>query len=326
MPAIGFIFALFFVQPLFAANYDFSLKEGDRLVIVGFGAQVHINGDSSNTLHVTGLEDSVSEGAFTVARKNNIIEVKMNEYTGKRAWLNVSQHNPQQLRKIEISGGSIPTEISLRYGSVAVQKWSKDLKVNLTQGRFSSTGGSGLLRVYLQKGDTNIQEHVGKINLDSYGGNVALRNIQGDIEADVFSGQVQIEKNRGFLSLVTQLAHSKINQGSGTVQFENGKGSLNVQAFQGRVEGKSQEGSVTIAMAPDSETDVKSKSGKVNIQLPLNSGAHLNLLTTEGEIFVPAELKVSKIGTEKFVRGRLRGDAQGGSVFVRSQDGVISVK
>lgn len=325
MPAICFILAHLLLQPLWAAPVEIPVAEGDRLVLVGLDAQVQIAGQPGASLKVSGVEESGIEGFYVVTKKNNIIELKMNEYSGKRAWLNILSH-PGLLRKIEISGAPIPTEISLRHGSVVAQKWTKDLKVSLTQGRVSSLNGTGSLQVYVQKGDVNIQDHLGKVEVDSYNSSVAFKNIQGDIDLDLFSGQAQFEKIRGFLSLTTQQANSKINQGSGTIQFENGKGSLNVQIFQGRVEGKNQEGSVSVMMPLDSETDVKTKSGKVSIQLPPGSGAHLNLLTTEGEIYVPSELKVNKTATEKSVRGRLRGDAQKGSVFVRSQDGIISIK
>lgn len=325
MPAICFILVHLIFQASWASSFEIPVVDGDRLVLVGLEAQVQVVGQAGSTLKVSGIEESSAEGDFVVSKKNNIIEVKMNEYAGKRSWLNILSRSPQ-MKKIEISGASIPAEISLRHGSVVAQKWNTDFKVSVTQGRVSSLSGAGFLQVYVQKGDVNIQDHSGKIEVDSYNSTLALKNIQGDIDADLFSGQAQIEKIRGFLSLTTQQANSKVNQGSGTIQFENGKGSLNVQVFQGRVEGKNQEGSVNIMMPLESETDIKTRSGKVSVQLPQGSGALLNLATTEGEIVAPVELKVNKSGSEKSLRGRLRGDAQKGSVFVRSQDGIISVK
>jgi hypothetical protein len=146
------------------------------------------------------------------------------------------------------------------------------------------------------------------------------------VNATQFSGQLQSEKVRGVMIVAAQQSTSKINQGAGTLQFENGKGVFSVVGFQGRVEGQNQEGAVSVNVPLEGEVDVRSKSGRVSIQLPPASGASLNLLTTEGEIVVPGELKVVKQSTEKSVRGRLRGDAQKATVFVRSQDGTISVK
>lgn len=326
MSALSFILAHVLFQPVMAATFEVPVADGDRLVLKGLEAQVQVVGQPGNSLKVSGVDESGAEGVFTVTKKDNIIEVRMNEYGGKKSWLNVLSHASSQVKKIEIWGPSIPAEIQLRGGAVTVQKWSKDLKVSVTQGRVNALNGAGSLQVYVQKGDVTIQDHNGKVETDSYNGSMTLRNIQGDVDASLFAGQLQIEKVRGFLSLATQQSNGKINQGSGTIQFENGKGSLNIQGFQGRMEGQNQDGSVTVSMALDSEVDVNSKSGKVAVQLPPASGALLNLMTVEGEIFVPSELKVTKLSAEKSVRGRLRGDAQRGSVFVRSQDGTISVK
>jgi len=326
MSAITFILAHLLFQPLLAATFEVPVAEGDRLVLKGLDAQVQVVGQAGNTLKVSGVEESSTEGVFVLTKKNNIIEIKMNEYGGKKSWLNIVPRASSQMKKIEIWGPAIPAEIQLHGGSVVVQKWTRDMKVSLTQGRVSSLNGAGSLQVYVQKGDVNVQDHNGKVTTDSYQGSMALKNIQGDVDASLFAGQLLLEKVRGFLSLSTQQSNAKVNASSGTIQFENGKGSLNIQAFQGRMEGQNQDGTVTIAMALDSEVDVKSKSGRVNVQAPPASGATLNLLTTEGEILVPSEVKVTKLSAEKSVRGRLRGDAQRGHIFVRSQDGTISVK
>lgn len=331
MSAMSIFLIQFLVQPLMAATLDVPVHEGDRLVLNGLEAQVILSGQPvagqlAGTLRISGIEESGPEGAYIMTRKNNVIEIRMNEFSSKKTWLGALPKPSPHSKKIEILGTSIPVDINLRGGSVTAQKWSKDLKVSMTQGRANLSNGQGATQVYVQKGDVSIVDHTGKVEADSYNGTMTLRNIQGDVGASLFAGQMQIEKVRGFLSLEAQQSNSKVTSSSGTIQFENGRGSLNIQSFQGRMEGQNQEGAVTIGMALDSEVDVKSKAGRIQIQAPPSSGATVNLLTNEGEIFVPSELKVTKLSAEKSVRGRLRGDAQRGSIFVRSQDGTISVK
>lgn len=325
MSAIYFILMHLIFQPLSAATVDIPVTAGDHLVLVGLEAQVQVVGQPGNSLKISGVEENGAEGTFTVTKKDNIIQIKMNEYSGKQSWLNVLSKNAQ-LKKIEITGPAVPADFSLRNGSVVAQKWNKDLKINLTQGRASSANGTGMLHAYVLKGDINIKDHNGRVKIDAYNGSASLKNIAGNVEASIFGGQLQGEKIEGLISLITQQAAAKIIQSSGILQFENGRGSLNIQSHAGRIEGKNQEGSINVVMPVESEIDIRSKSGKINIQLQPNSGASLNLLTAEGEIVVPSELKVTKLSTEKSVRARLRGDAQKGSIFVRSQDGIISVK
>lgn len=330
MPAIVKRILLYsFLQlPLIAgaASFEISVQEGDRLIIRGLEAQITMTGQPGKSLKITGVNDSDSPGSYTIEKKNNIIEVKVNEYDSKRDWMNILPQIGKNAKKIEVSGMPVAAEVQLKSGSVVAQKWNKELKVNLTQGRFSSTDGSGSLKIYVQKGEIRIANHKGRVSTDSYSGIQNLKNINGDVEASQFSGQFVSQKTEGFFSLATQQGAAKVNEGSGTLRFENGKGTLSVEQFKGRLEGETMEGAVNIKMTLDSEVDVKAKTGKVTVQTPANSGVRLNLLTTEGEIFAPKGIYVNKLPTEKNVRQKMRGDAQRGSVFVRSQEGTILVK
>lgn len=325
MSAISFILPLL-VSSAFAGVVEIPVTKGDRVVLKGFEAQVQMVGQPGAPLKINGVESNSTEGVYTVSKRDNVIEIKMNEFSGKKSWADVLPRASSQLKRIEISGEPVPAEIHLRGGSIVAQKWTRDLKMSMTQGRVNVSNGAGALSITVQKGDITVADHNGAVMTDSYAGNTALRNIQGDVNATQFGGQLQSEKVRGVMTLATQTSTSKINQGSGTLQFENGKGAFTVVGFQGRVEGTNQEGAVSVNVPLEGEVDVRSKSGRVSIQLPPASGASLNLLTTEGEIVVPGELKVTRLSSEKSVRGRLRGDAQKATVFVRSQEGTISVK
>jgi len=318
---------VFLTSTAFAVGFEVPLKEGDTLLLKGFEAQVQITAQpGANGLKIFGPEQNQKEGAYVIEKKGHQIEIHINEYENKKEWTTLIPKASTQMRKIEISGPPIPVEVHLFGGSVTSTRWSKEMKVSLTTGRFLSTGGSGSLQVYLQKGDITVTDHNGKVVADSYAGNMTLKNIQGDVEASLFSGLLQIEKAHGFLTLSTQQATGKLSQSSGSVQFENGKGNLNIQTFQGRIEGQSNDGNVTVAMGADSEVDIKAKAGRINVHAPPNSGASVNLQTVDGDIFVPTELRVNVLSSEKNVRGRLHGEAQGGSIVVRNQEGSIVVK
>ena len=327
MSAIGLILTQLLLPPAFAAAFLAPAQEGDHLVIKGLDAQIQLIAvPGSNALKVSGIEETAGEGAYVVTKKNNIIEIKMNEYDGKHAWMNILAKPAGHMRKIEISGLALPTEVQLHGGGVTAQKWSKDLKVSMTQGHIVSNGGNGSIDTYVQKGDILILDHTGKINADVYAGNLTIKNAQGDIDASLFTGPLLIEKSHGFCTVQSQIGPAKIAQGTGTLQIENGKGTFAVESYAGRIDGQNQDGTISVKMVLDSEVDIKSKAGKVQVQAAPSSGASVNLLTVEGDIFVPAELKVNKISSEKSVRGRLRGEGQRGSIFVRSQDGTIVVK
>jgi DUF4097 and DUF4098 domain-containing protein YvlB len=326
MSAIFVVIAKVCLSFAFASGTEVPVGPGDRLVIKGLDAQVILSGTGSGSLKISGIEDSGAIGAYSLVRKENVIEIQMKEFSNLKSWFDLLSKSNLNSKKIEISGASVPVEINLKSGNIVAQKWQRELRVTMTDGKVNLSNGNGEIRAYLQKGEIGITDHLGKVTVDTFSGGVNLKNIQGDVDLSLFTGQLVLDRVKGFSIINTTQAQGKVLQSSGTVQFENGKGNLMFQNFQGRVEGQTLEGGVTISAVADSEVDIKSKSGKISVQIPSSVGAVLNLLTTEGEIIVPSELRVTKIGSEKSVRGRLRGDAQKINVSVRSQDGLISVK
>lgn len=312
----------------FAGAFSVPVNEGDQLVIRGVEAQVQlIPALGAKALKVNGIEGNTGEGAYLLTKKGNIIEIHMNGFDGKKAWMSALARGGGQLRKIEVSSPSLPVDVQLRNGSITAQKWIKDIRVSLSQGgRISLIGGVGALNLYTHKGEVNVQDHSGIVRADSYSGHMTLKNIQGNIDASLFSGPLVVEKSQGFCALSSRVGPVKVAQSSGTLSFENGKGVLSILGFAGRIDGQNQDGSVVVQMALDSEVDIKSKTGRIQITAPASSGSSVNLTTVDGDIFVPNELRVNKLSSEKNVRGRLRGDSQRGSILVRSQEGSIVVK
>lgn len=306
--------------------FEVAPQEVDRIVILGLEAQVQLNGmPLAQKLRVSGVDETSEPGQFVLERRDRTLFIKMQEYPDKKSWKEMLSRVPKR-KAIELIGAPVPVDIQLREGQVHSQKWNKELKISLVKGKVSSLGGSTSLSVQLQNGEVSVQDQTSKLMADVYKGKLSVRNLQGDLEGSVFSGSMNIEKSKGFLAINTAQSTAKILQSSGSLQFENGKGNVITQQFSGRVDGQTGAGAVSLGILPDTDVKVKSLTGRVSIQTVAGSGAFLNLLSTEGEIIVPNELKVNRSSTERSVRGRLRGGEQKGSIVVRSQEGSIVVK
>lgn len=325
---IALFFAAFFKHSSAQAILAFEVAPQDieRIVVVGLGAQVQLTGQPAATkLRVTGIDEANEPGQFALERKDRVLFIKMQEYSDKKEWKEALVKAPKN-KPIEFIGAPVPVEIQLREGQVNSHKWSKELKISLGKGKVTSVGGSASLSIQLQNGDASVQDQSAKLVADVYKGNLNVRNLQGDLEGSVFSGTMNIEKSKGFMLVTTTQATAKVLQSSGTLQFENVKGSLVTQQFKGRVDGQTGVGSVSLGILPDTDVHLKSQSGRVSVQTAPGSGAMLNLVSAEGDIQVPGELRVQRSATEKSVRGRMRGKVQKGSIMVRSQEGNILVK
>ncbi|WP_413291445.1 hypothetical protein [Bdellovibrio sp. HCB337] len=306
--------------------FEVAPQDVERIVVVGLDAQVQMVGQANAAkLRVSGIDDTSEPGNFALERKDRVLFIKMQEFSDKKEWKEALT-KPHKKKVLEFTGASVPVEIQLREGSVSSQKWSKELKISLVKGKVVSNGGSASLSIQLQNGDVTVVDQTSKLAADVYKGQLTVKNLQGDLDGSVFSGSMNIEKSKGVLSVTTTQATAKVVQSSGTLQFENVKGSLVAQQFAGRVDGQTGEGSVSLSILSDTDVHVKSNTGRVSVQTTPGSGAFLNLLTTDGEITVPGELRVNRSATEKSVKGRLKGGEQKGSIVVRSQEGNILVK
>ena len=297
-----------------------------RLIIKGLDANVVISSQpQAKTIRISGVDDVLTAGLYIAEKKGTNLEIHLNEWTSKADWnaqLGVKRNHHQ----IEISGTPVAIEVYLREGQVQLSHLSKEARIVLVHGKVSSTDSSSPLEIFLHQGEVSVQNQTGRTKIDQYQGLTSVKNLQADMDLSAFNSNVSIEKFRGLLNLITQNSPTKVMQSGGTLQLENGKGALVIQQFQGRVDGSTQEGPLNITLLSDSETHLRSQSGRVQIQLPPASGAALNLVSNEGDILIPEGLKINRGATEKSFRGRLRGDSQKAAVTVRSQEGVIIIK
>lgn len=311
---------------LHAGVVEVSADGIQRLVIRGLDANVNVTAQpQAKSIRISGVDDVLTPGLYIAEKKGSTLEVHVNDWATKADWntqLAVKKNHPT----IEISGFPVATEIYLHEGQVQISRLTKEARIVIVKGKVLSTDVSAPLEIFLHQGEVSVQNQTGRTKIDQYQGSTTIKNMQSDLDLSAFNSNVSVEKFRGLLTLSTQNSPTKVLQSGGTLQLENGKGAILVQQFQGRIDGSTQEGPLNITLMADSETHLRSHSGRVQIQLPAASGAALNLVSSEGEILIPEGLKISRASTEKSFRGRLRGDSQKAAVTVRSQEGSIVIK
>jgi len=306
-------------------SYDVPIQPGDSLVIKGLDLQVSLTKTNAPALRINGLDNSSREGSYRVERKGSQILVSMIEFGSKREWKDVLSQKSQKRKVIEIQGPSIPVEIYARDGQVTLTQWQQRAEVHLVNGKIFSNQGRDL-ELTIQKGEATVTEQQGRLKADVNQGQLNFKNSNSEADIRIQSGQTHLEKTRGRWNVSSQAANVKIVQSQGVLQVDNQKGQWTVSQFQGRIDGQMGDGNLTMSVLNESDVNLKSVSGKMQIQIPQGSGAFLNLLSADGDLFLPGDLKANRGGSEKSYRGRLRGESQKVSVTARSQDGLIVLK
>lgn len=319
---VGFGGSLARAQNAVPPPLETPVKEGDSLLIQGLNAQLTLTGQASgSTLKVKG----VGEGQFTLERRDGVIVLAAQGSDNRKTWKENLKSWEKQKLVLEIGGPALPVEVHLRQGSVHLNRWNKDARVNLREGLIHIAYSNGHFRLSLNKGDIDINDSGGRLGLDLYQGSVDLKQVHFDADLRVLGGTVNLSEGKGHWNLTTSGAQTKMQKFSGTLQVDLNKGSLSATAFQGRAEGQTVEGGVTLSVLGDTDVNLKSQSGRLQVNLPTQGGALLNLSTQEGELTVPTGLRIYRGTNEKALRTRYRGEGTL-SVTLRSQDGNILVK
>lgn len=311
---------LFVSGAAWGAVMEIPVKGSEKILISVPEATVSVQASGSKSLRVNLAEGAHEDYGVRIIGSQIRIEPKEASQNGFLVKL-----TPKR-RIIEISGPAIPLEVHLFEGQIQLNKWAKEALLHIQKGRITSRDGNGTLVAHSQSGEIQVLDHQGKLEVDAYKSLITVKNLNGDADLENFAGEIQVDKAKGFLALNQGQGNAKITASAGTLQFELSKGILNVQSFQGRVEGQTQEGPVNVSMATGAEVNVRSQAGRVTVHTPANSGAYLNLSSAEGDIYVPQYLKVGRDGSQKVLRGRLRGDTAKGSVVIRSQEGSIIIR
>ena len=303
-----------------AAPLEMTVQEGDQILVQGLHAHVTLTGAPTSTLKVKGLGDS-----FVFERKDGTLWIHAKESDNRKEWKDGLKEWERTKASLEISGPALPTEIHLRQGSVYLLKWNKDARVELREGSVHVAQSNGAFRLNLHKGEVVASDVGGRLNLDMYQGSVSLKQMNVDADLRLFGSSLNVDGGRGHWSVAASNANAKLAKFSGTLQLDLSKGSLSATAFQGRAEGQAGESSVTLAGLPETDVNLKSTNGRLQVSLPPATGAFLNLATMDGELVGPPDVRVNRTATEKTIRTRYRGEGSL-TVTLRSQDGNIVVK
>lgn len=306
-------------QPLVSMNAE-ELKEVQKIRLIAKSAQITILQSSNEGLLFEQAQSEKSE--WEISNQNGVLELREKDFSLKK-------NKPDQTRRtVTLTVRNKPLEIFLDQGLVSSNQYNSDMRLQINQGKIQVSKLKGMMKAQLLKGEVSLIDLEGRISLDLANGSLTVKNLIGSGDFNLFKAQTNIEKAQGNYSVKTNDGSFKLNQfSSGSLVIDNAKATLSIQNFKGRLEGMSQEGAVTLGALSGADVQLKTTKAKVQIQMPPQSGGLINLLTQDGEVSVPSEIRVVKGVNQKSAKGRLRGRVDSElSILVRSEEGTILLK
>ncbi|MCB0391954.1 MAG: DUF4097 family beta strand repeat protein [Bdellovibrionales bacterium] len=226
---------------------------------------------------------------------------------------------------IQLSGLSKPITIHWRVGDLTVNSWRAPLKVVQQNGRLNFSELSGDTSVFLYQGQIHLNKLRGNVNLESYNAKCFVTDYEGNMKVESFSGKVTLNRIAGSLSLTKQSGSVEILEGKGQVDLDNGSASVILKRFSGDIRGKTDSGRVTADLTGAANLRLSSVDGDVIVSAA-RSAANINVGSKKGQLSGPNYLRRDQWSSLKTMMGQLRGNEQGGRVFVRSESGNIRIQ
>ena len=257
-------------------------------------------------------------------RRGNRVELKVRIPDSRAALTHLLKNERVPRFIIEGHVPAVHLEVAVRKGNIRVENHIGAVKLQLLVGDITILGGEGPLAVTHQEGILSVRGHRGSVRCESYQGKVFAEAIKGNLEIENFMGETSVKASEGSLNLTSSRGTSRISGQKGRMDFWQGRGTLSIDDLQGSLKGQTQQGSVVASLGGEADVRLTSQEGPISLKLK-DSKALLQLSTQDGNIFVPSPLRVTDMGSQKYVRGRLSGNV-GGSVVVKSDSGVIRVQ
>ena len=157
------------------------------------------------------------------------------------------------------------------------------------------------------------------------GGSVSIRHVEGDAEMTTSGGSVNAEQGKGRLLMHTSGGSIGVTAQIGDIDVHTSGGSISLTDVDGRIQASTSGGGVRVTLAGSNKgIHVESSGGNVDIVLPKDVDADLDLETSGGH--VQSDIPVTVKG--KMEESELRGTVNGGGnlIWAHTSGGNVSVR
>ena len=224
----------------------------------------------------------------------------------------------------------LPAQQSLRVlavsGRVEIQNiQSSNLSVSmLSEGSIKVQNTKGNLNIFQGRGIVDLSSYKGDLKLHAENSRISMNNCHGNMEIRSFKGRLNIKKSSGKLFINTFKTPVILGHFDGHLTSRQEKGGLYLKPMTGSIQAYSEEAEIQGQLYPDT-VDIETKKGAITLDMP-GSRAWLSMESWEGRIKSPPYFYRSRTGGLNRARGRLRGKSKNkGEVTLKSHSGSIRV-
>lgn len=173
-------------------------------------------------------------------------------------------------------------------------------------------------------GDIKIVEVTGKGELKTSGGDIVIEKNSGNFECRTSGGDIMAGMHVGDLALYTSGGDISTKRVEGNVEAKTSGGDIRVELAGGKVSAKTSGGDVRAYVADGFKGgDLRTSGGDIEIFIPSNTSADMNLYTSGGDVDVKVNGAVPHVVKSHKWEGKLNGG--GAELTAKTSGGDIEV-
>ncbi|MFJ1561532.1 DUF4097 family beta strand repeat-containing protein [Streptomyces mirabilis] len=127
-------------------------------------------------------------------------------------------------------------------------------------------------------------DRTGPLNLTTDSGDVSVKEVTGRAEVTSNSGVIQIRRIDGSAGITSEYGETEIGEVTGDLRLHGRDADLSVGRTHGSVDAYSDSGDIRVAEAVGSSVSAASDSGSIEICIPEDADAVLDLRAPEGNV------------------------------------------
>lgn len=152
------------------------------------------------------------------------------------------------------------------------------------------------------------------VDIHTAGGDIKLGNLTGNIDMKTAGGNIQLLNVTGITNLKTAGGDINIESFSGDISAKTAGGDIILSGHDGSINAKTSGGDITVKYTGENKgIDLKTSGGNVNLYLPDNFSANIDLATNSSDIQIGFEY-TNQSG--KLKSGKIKGNINGGGKLI----------
>lgn len=313
---MGILSLIFFYNlSVYSAQvYELEALPQSKIKIELNSVKITFKASATQKFKLSFVNNDVNKNAIIVSREGDLYRVRSSSFQADT-----------DLYQLELSGAPMEVELVTKKSEINAFSWGKKIQYKCIDCKTNIQNVAGDISAYQLFGDFKADSVSGRMDLDFFAVSTLLQKNSGEVEVRKFKSDLTINDLTSNVQVQEGFGTTKINSAT-RAGVLNQKGNVSVQGVKEKLEVVNAEGQVNVAMGDQKETLIKNAKGKIAFSDYAGKGLSLDIKMDDGDVYIPNELKVYKLGNQKIARGFLKGAQKGQGVRVRSIEGTVQFR